>query len=201
MEPVIIASGEISRKKTCTHGQCNVRPVVMADREGDLSQFGVGVLYEADGRALGCFWGLLMPRLLIRSWRAMKLIEKIPAIDTETLCAASYAVGSEEVADGDLHYLLSLGKLFPTYEAFEEVRAEVLALLPTDSELTNLYRIVGAYSLDIDFDEVANAYARGTQTAAAVLERIRAADAPRLKRLHSGLPVQKQKSIFARILS
>lgn len=61
-----------------------------------LSQFGVGLLCD-DGQTE--MWGLLYPHYLIRSWRAMHILDRVSYVEPgslvnpKTLCACYYAAG------------------------------------------------------------------------------------------------------------
>jgi len=134
---MIVYRGEKSTKvfygKTCV-----VQPCVETDRGGKIAQFGVSIRVEGGGGAL---WGLVMPHLLITSWRAMKLLEALDEIGNADLCHAYYTAG-RDVHKSDQHYLDELLPRLP-----RGMRKRVLKMVPPDLDkiLIQLY----ARSIDV----------------------------------------------------
>lgn len=154
---VIVAKGRQSTK--IVDGQeREVVPFTGADREGELASFGVG-FYFTD-KSGGSIWGALMPRLLINSWRAMKLLEHLPQIGHGTLCACWHAAG-ESVHDSNRHYLDELARQFDSPEVFEATRSVVLASVPTAEELDRMLATVRDNSIDVSVHELTKLIEQG----------------------------------------
>lgn len=117
----------------------SVTPFVGSDREGEISQLGIGLI---DGTSAS-FWGLLVPHLVIRSWRAMKILEQLQTIQADSLCACYYAA-RREIDDTNKNLIESLANLFGGINKFEAVRRTVLASAPSADELNEMLAIFHA---------------------------------------------------------
>jgi hypothetical protein len=143
---VVAIQGEMSEK--VVDGQTRkVVPFVGADREGEFSQMGVGLLFPENGS--GTLWGLVMPHCLIQSWRGMKILEHIKEIGHGTLAGCWYA-GKENLSDSDKRYLDELAVQFSSREEFDAIRAGALDAAPSSEEVESMIRNLREKGVDID---------------------------------------------------
>jgi len=167
---VIVASGSPSTK--AVDGQeCEVIPFAGADKEGEFSSFGVGFLcVDLDGPG-GSLWGLVMPHKLIQSWRAMKLLEHIQKIEHGTLCACWYAA-NERVHESDQRHIDRLMMQFDSPGRFEALRADILALVPTNDELEAMLTIVRDSNIDVSVYELTQLVKQGKLSPHPIIEEL-----------------------------
>lgn len=174
---VIVASGSPSTKAVDGE-ECEVIPFAGADKGGEFSSFGVGFLcVDLDGPG-GSLWGLVMPHMLIQSWRAMKLLEHIPQIEHGTLCACWYAA-NERVHESDQRHIDELRTQFDNPGRFEALRAEVLALVPTNEELDAMLTIVRDNNVDVSVYELTRLVEQGKLAPHPIIEELAQKDEAR----------------------
>jgi hypothetical protein len=150
---IIVCTGQSSKKSAQGEtAPVDVTPIVCVDT---TEEFGVGVVMVNDkGEQKVWVWGLMWPRKLIQSWRAMKMLEEAPRIVNGTLCLA-WTLSLEDVyGSSDEKYLDELGIAFGGHEKFREVRAKVLAMFPTDEELKAMLAVVQEHELEVRFEEI-----------------------------------------------
>ncbi len=128
-----------------------VVPFAGANKEGEFASFGVG--YQLLSEGSGSIWGLVMPHMLIQSWRAMKLLERVPHINSGTLCACWYAA-SENPHSSDQRHIDELAAEFGGPAAFEALRAEILAAVPLSDELDAMLTIVRDRGVEVSVHEL-----------------------------------------------
>ncbi|MBY0472990.1 hypothetical protein K2Q00_01730 [Patescibacteria group bacterium] len=132
--------------------QADVTPFVGQDNMG---QFGIGIaVTRPNGTKQGWIWGLVMPRHLIQSWRAMKLLEEMPRIKLPGTLSHCWSLAKEKLQGYDYKYLDEEGAVWGSYEKFREARAKVLAMFPTDDELKAMLAIVNEQGLNIRVEEI-----------------------------------------------
>ena len=153
MTGIIVAKGRTTRKTVEFHepGEFDVTPVVTADGGGRFSRLGVGFYVDADKKpkiiALG------MPNLLVRSWRAMKLLEELPRLDMHRTLFACWSAASEQSLLNDARHIQHLAAMFPSAGAFRAIRARVLSMDPS-GEMTAMLNVIEEHDLDIDVTEL-----------------------------------------------
>ena len=104
MATAIIAKGK-PNFKTVEGQRRLVTPCVVlygSDDGGGYHSFGIGFFYGR-GRRLrrgGQVWGLMMPQILLQSWRGMKILEGVKVINYGTLCAC-WTSGTPEMREDD----------------------------------------------------------------------------------------------------
>lgn len=91
--------------------------------------------------------------MLIQSWRAMKLLEYIPQIDSGTLSACWYA-GNEKPHPSDEHFIDELAAQSEDPARFHAMRAEILASVPHGDELDAMLTIVRDRGIDVSVREL-----------------------------------------------
>ncbi len=178
---VIVATGNTGKKFfNGETEQVDVTPFVGQDSMG---QFGVGLFVtRADGAKQGWTWGLIGPRHLIQSWRAMKLLEEMPRIQLHGTPSHCWSLAAEQLRGYDDKYLDEEGALYGDYEKFREARAKVLAMFPTDDELKAMLAVVEEHELDISVKEVERERKKYPTPVEAILQRLRVADDARRER-------------------
>ncbi|OGK24837.1 hypothetical protein A3C25_03930 [Candidatus Roizmanbacteria bacterium RIFCSPHIGHO2_02_FULL_38_11] len=110
-QAIILATGERSEKLVLGHPAL-VIPFVGTDTGGFVSSLGVGAMYPQK-RNLE-IWGLILPHNLIQSYRAMRLLEGLPAIENDTL-SACWSAATRDIRPVDSPRLDELSRLFPDY--------------------------------------------------------------------------------------
>ncbi len=135
-----------------------VIPFAGTDREGEFASFGVG--YQLSSEGSGSIWGLVMPHMLIQSWRAMKLLEHTPQINSGTLCACWYAA-SEHPHQSDQRHIDELAAEFGDRAAFDALRAGILAAVPASEELEAMLTIVRDRDIKVSVHELKGLVAEG----------------------------------------
>ena len=145
MSLIIAIRGEPSEK--IVDGELrSVVPFVGADREGEFSQMGIGLLFPDEGK--GTIWGLLAPHTLIKSWRGMKLLEQVKHIEHSTLCSC-YTIATDNVHKSDERHFEELADQFGGMEGLKEFRAKVLASVPSAEEIDSMINIFRENDIDI----------------------------------------------------
>lgn len=198
---VIIAQGK-ARVKIVEGVSREVIPFVGADRQGLLASFGVG--YRIVNQRGGTIWGLVMPHLLIQSWRAMKLLECIPVIDRGTLCGCWYAAG-EKMHEGNRHYVDDLARQFEERLQVEKMRASVLKLLPSEAELSAMLICLRNHKIEVSVDEMSDLINRGQLLPHPLVDELIKEDEARRRELaehmalvHAAMPQEESLSaLFA----
>lgn len=145
----VITKGKQSGKKV--DGQTReVVPFVGTDRQGEFSQFGVGIFY-ADGEdsGKGQIWGLVVPRQPLKSWRAMKLLEFIPEVVHGTLSGCWYAADAD-VRESDQRYVDVLATQFSNREAFNQIRENVVSMIPSAKEFDAMLKAMSDQGIEFD---------------------------------------------------
>lgn len=152
-KPIVVCRGATSKKfVNGASVETDVTPCVGQDRMG---HFGVGIIsLQPDGIERIWLWGLIMPRHLIQSWRAMKLLEETPRIDVHRTLSHYWTLAGEMLYGYSDRLLNPEGAAFGDYEKFRETRARVLAQFPNDDELNAMLAIIAGHELDIDFKEI-----------------------------------------------
>jgi hypothetical protein len=125
MSCIIVNQGQRATKKF-NNKPLDVIPFVGADKPGNFAQVGIGYI-EIDGGAIS-FWGLLCPNYLIRSWRAMKLFEKLTYFNQYTLAHCWDIIGSEPSRDAEAYII----QQFTFFANFVEAVTSIQQLVPDD---------------------------------------------------------------------
>lgn len=83
---IILATGKEIRAKI-KEGEKWFTPAVMyRGKMGEYGEMGVVIFYDKDdGKRTGSFWGLLLPQLPIRCFRAMKILEQLNDFTDDSL--------------------------------------------------------------------------------------------------------------------
>lgn len=136
MKSVILAQGTRTTKLVDEKDQIAV-PFFGTDRDGEFSQMGVGITFPDLAQSL--FWGLVIPHCLIQSWRAMKILEEMPEVYNDTLCACWYAA-KKKPHSSEGKYLHKLKNLLGTAGGVRLalLRRKVLNSVPSDEELERM---------------------------------------------------------------
>lgn len=148
---MIIAAQGPESEKIVDGKRIKTIPFVGTDREGEFSSMGVGLVYPDEKN--GTIWGLAMPHMLIKSWRAMKILEHVETIDRGTLCSCWYA-GGHEIHDSDKHRLDELAEKVGGMEKLQAIRDAVLASAPTADELNSMIAILREKDVDFEYFEL-----------------------------------------------
>lgn len=142
----VIAAYGVQSEKVVDGQRRQVVPFVGADREGEFSQMGLGLVYP-DGR--GTIWGCVMPHLLIQSWRGMKILERIERIDHGTLCGC-WTIARRDVHPSDKRYLDELAEQVGGADKLQALRDEVLASVPSADELNTMITSLREKGVDVN---------------------------------------------------
>ena len=150
MTILVVAKG-IESKKVFEQCLQDVTPFVGGTLKRDVIWSGVGLIagehvYELSIREMGSF-------RLIRSWRAMKLLERISVISTPTL-RACLEVFRESIGSDKQHIENDLAEKLGGMEAMLEVRKEILSLVPEPAELAHMLDVLAANKVQADADEL-----------------------------------------------
>ena len=146
-----------------------VVPFMGADREGEFAQMGIGLITADSERAM--FWGLGFPRLVIQSWRGVRVLGHIKLVDSGTLCACWYA-GAREVNGGDERYLEDLAGKLGGMEKLQAIRNEALASAPTAEELGAMITTLREKGVDVDSRELEEEAQAGHITMTPLIETL-----------------------------
>lgn len=165
---VILATGQESTKKEGGK-QGTAIPLVATDNTGWTAQLGVGVILRGHRDYKGIdigelpsisvqVWGLVGPHNLIQSWRGMKILEQIQAIDHGTLCHCWYAGGRTINNESDIADVVAqLGQ-----STLDKLREELLLTGPSPFELDQMLDIAKEWGIDINGQELEGEVARKT---------------------------------------
>ncbi len=157
----------------------DITPFVGQDNVG---QFGIGLFVtRPNGTKQDWTWGLIRPRHLIQSWRAMKLIEEIPRVVLHGTLCHCWILANENIYGYNKKYLDEEGTVYGDYEKFREARAKVLAMFPTDDELKAMLAVVGEQELDVRVEEIEE-QRKKLSSAEEILKRLIVVDDIRRKR-------------------
>lgn len=147
MSAVILSQGKKATKIVGDKEQTAI-PFVGTDSKSEWAQMGVGVILP-DRKSLS-HWGLALPRLLIQSWRAMKILEEIPEIHNDTLSACWYAA-KKDPHSSEKNYLPKLenllGRMGTVRLAF--LRRKVLGSVPDEEELEKMLALIEEKKIEI----------------------------------------------------
>lgn len=188
---IVIQTGKTSMKFIEDNAeQAEVTPFV-----GHMSQqLGVGIFLPDDN---GHLWGLLSPHQLIRSWRAMKLLEVVPRIYTRsTLCRCWY-LADEDLGYVEFQHLDDASLLYGSREELQKARAEVIAMFPSEDELDLMLAIANANHIQINHREIAREKKR-LSPASEVFLKLRAADEKRAEQLREQRLAEEKRLIVAK---
>jgi hypothetical protein len=157
MTGIVVALGRTTKKFVETEAKDHdVTPYVGVTERGVL---GAGYRYLSGSQELGYVWAN-SPALLVRSWRAMKLLEEVPRVYThQTICACWFVAGIK-IHSHEEQYLRHLGEKFGSRETVDIARARILATLPLEHELQAMLEIIEKNGIRIDTDEVRHVFAR-----------------------------------------
>lgn len=132
------------------------------DYEGFCAAFGPAIHLESpihENKAMS--WGLAGPGELLRSWRAMKLLEKTPEISNYTLCYSWYCAG-KDLHPTETHYLDDMAELFSDRRTFEQTRNTILNTIPSDKQLAQMLTVVRDAKISLsDLEEIQKIVAAG----------------------------------------
>ena len=136
-------------------------PLLAADNEGEFAQLGVGYILrgrrsykgidvgELPGVTMGV-WGLVSPHHLIQSWRGMKILEHIEAVNHSTLCHCWYAGGRVIERENDIADVVGqLGQ-----SNLDELREQLLSTGPAPFELDQMLQVAREWGIDINGGEL-----------------------------------------------
>ena len=141
----VIALQGIESEKTTRDGKRKVIPFVGADREGEFSQLGLGILLE-DGSAT--IWGLVMPHNVIQSWRGMKLLEELPCVGSGTFCYCWTLMRGDDRRDHEQQYFNELAAQIGTEQLEKRIR-EIRASVPSSEELEKMLEAFREKGVDV----------------------------------------------------
>jgi len=196
--PVIICTGKTS-KKFINGGaeKLDVIPFVGQKKPGQWEEFGIGIIVQGlGGEQKYWVWGLLNPHHLIRSWRAMKLLEEIPQVRTaNTLCHCWYLAG-ERLHDSEIKYLDKEGVAYGKYEEFRILRAKILDMFPTETELDTMATNMANGDVRVDPREIVKERRR-LSSADQILDRLRLVDEERVRRRSARRKAEADRSILS----
>lgn len=128
MKGLVVAIKGIESEKMVNGYRKKIVPFV-GENEGSM---GVGFLISGEGT--GYLKGPIFPRLLLKSWRAMKLLENIWMIENGTLYHC-WEAGSKDAGEESLN---KLARQFISREKFDETRNEILLSAPSAEELDSM---------------------------------------------------------------
>ncbi len=143
----VIAVRGVESEKIVNGRRTKTVPFVGADREGEFASLGVGLIYPEEGKAV--VWGLVMPHALIQSWRGMKILEQVGAVEHGTLCAC-WTIARRDMHDSDKHYIEDLAPQFGGIKKLNAVREHVLDLVPTAEELSAMITALREKNVNVD---------------------------------------------------
>ena len=157
---LVIAVRGAESEKLINGERKRVVPFVGADGGGEFAPMGVGFVYS-DNKTTGSMWGLVTPHMLLKSWRGMKVLERIYRIDYGTLAACWHA-GGKMVSDSNKHHLDELAEKLGGREKLEALRREILAFAPAPEELHSAIDILREKGIGIEDWELEEEMARLT---------------------------------------
>ncbi len=118
-----------------------IREVAAAIAVSNFS-FGIGILYQNDeGKLTGSTWGLMLPVLIARSYRAMRILECIKDFDVESglLCYTWSAACISEVHATDLENVEKIRSLIGESK-LQAARSQTMSADEIDTLLINLHK-------------------------------------------------------------
>lgn len=193
---VIAALGKESLKAVDGRIQRAI-PFVGTDRPGQFSSLGVGVLLP-DNDNRGQIWGLVMPHMVIQSWRGMKILENVEVIEPGTLCAAWY-VGGREVHPSEQRYIdefsSKIGK-----DKFETQRAGILEQAPPADELERMLNTLRDNQVNVSTWELQQEVEAGRIGSSPLIDELVADDGRKRQEyeMHEEelkIPIEKERSV------
>ncbi|MCF7843933.1 hypothetical protein K9M47_03480 [Candidatus Gracilibacteria bacterium] len=151
MSTTIIALRGETSEKIVNGERMLVTPFVGTNESGMLAQLGIGLLLPENKVFT---WGLVIPHTLIQSWRGMKILEQADTIfSNETLCAC-FTVASGSIQNTANYYIKALSGSFGSVDKLQEVRREVLASVPNESELEKMITVLETNYVQVDVNEI-----------------------------------------------
>jgi len=160
---LVIAARGIPSEKNVDGQNRMVVPFIGADRRGEYSQVGVGLLLM-DEHKINLWWSLCgSSAMLIQAWRGMKILGRIERVDDDTLCACWF-VARHDVPDGDKrdfdHHFARhfdyLAERVGGVTALQALRDEVLVSVPSADELDTMVMVLreeGVYANAWELEE------------------------------------------------
>lgn len=152
MKPFIVATGKGSLISK-DGGLVTATPFVGATSKEGYCLFGVGIRFEELGEVHIC--GSRVPLLLLRSWRAMKILERFleRAIFDDDTVQACWVAGAQVGSEGDDWRLLD--KLAQQFgEGFNALRSEILLSVPDPRELEAMLETLLQEGIHVDPGEI-----------------------------------------------
>lgn len=163
----VIACLGLQTEKMIDGQRSKVTAFVGADREGEFAQLGIGFLSESDSG----FWGLVIPHCLIHSWRAMKILERLLVIHSDSLAGCYYAA-CEIISESDQRCVDRLTELLGGHEEMQAIRDQVLRSTPSDEELDSMLRTLSEKGVAIDCHELQQEIQAERIGTSALIERL-----------------------------
>lgn len=195
-DSVVVYNGETSKKFIEDEmEQATITPFVSAD----MLALGLGLsITLADGTAHTTTWELMSPRTLIRSWRAVKMLEALPNLQIHGSLSLCWTLAKETLASHADTYPDELGTLYGDYEQSREMRANILASYPTPDTLASMLAVIKKLGLKINTEEI-GASEKNLEAPKVILKRLIEADVDRHKRLElRAKTVEGKLAIFPR---
>jgi len=152
---LILAKGCIDIK-TVDGKRVQVLPYLGSLNDHDYAPMGIGY-HTVDDSSSGF---KTVGGGLIRSWRAMCILEAVPAIKHETLDACWHAA----TAEGNVRVqpsVYALALLFNSIKEFDDLRRYLLKSVPDFYELDSILRTVRSNKIDIDERELRHLVEQG----------------------------------------
>ena len=110
------------------------------------TELGVGIRFPDLDKAY--LWGLVIPHLMVQSWRGMKFLEHVEIIDPgHTLASCWYAGGDRKLEKSYTEHLSEAG--IP-YLKLQILRAMILNQRPVEGELKNAAQKLRHFGIDVD---------------------------------------------------
>ena len=133
------------RHRGTTFTNVEVTPIVVVKTEGEdateLKDIGVGVSYQILGESRMQIMGVgeyhMKDKTLMQSWRAMKVLEEMPAIAMHTLCHTFHGLTTDSFSERKRH-LDALEKEYGEKEEFAKVLEKVSKSWPSDEEFEGM---------------------------------------------------------------
>lgn len=164
---VVIAAIGAKSKKLFNGEYEEVTPFMGADREGKYASLGIGFFSSTHTYT----WGLVGPHNLIQSWRAMKILEKVPDIQQGTLCHCWYAA-KEKIYGSDIRWVEELATQFSSNDEFEKVRNEALNALPSPEAFDAMLIALREKNVSIDSYELTQLIKEGKLSPNPLIDQI-----------------------------
>ncbi len=167
-------------------------PFVGADEGGTSAQLGIGILFPKN-KIKGFVWGMISPRNLIQSWRAMKILEQVDSYSNDTILCPCWYAAKTDIHSSDKHYLDKLAGQFKSVWKFKRVRKEALNSAPAAKELQSMLRTLRKRKVEVSAWELEKEIRKGNIKTSPLIEKTKKEQKERIKSLEELERKQKRR--------